>query len=75
MIDVHELEQARKDFAYIRAQKDIEEWQQWEEWKNSSGKKEAKIIVINETGNNITEVRATSEKGLRFKRNILSEND
>ena len=31
MKDVHELEHAMKDFAYIAAQKDIEEWREWEE--------------------------------------------
>lgn len=65
MIDVHELEQARKDFAYIAAQKDIEEWQQWEEWKKTQ--KEAKIIILNDTsGINITKTGRTLKEGVRY---------
>jgi hypothetical protein len=63
MINVHELEQARKDFAYIAAQKDIEYWQQWEEWQRTQ--KEAKIILLNELPkHNTTETRRTLQEGV-----------
>jgi len=63
MIDVHELEQARKDFAYIAAQKDIEYWQQWDEWQRTQ--KEAKIILLNELPkHNTTETRRTLQEGV-----------
>lgn len=64
MIDLHELEQARKDFAYIAAQKDVEEWQQWEEWKKTQ--KEAKIIILNEEfKHNPSKIGRTSQEGIR----------
>ncbi len=63
MINVHELEQARKDFAYIAAQKDIEYWQQWDEWQRTQ--KEAKIILLNELPkHNITETRRVVQEGV-----------
>lgn len=66
MINVHELEQARKDFAYIAAQKDIEYWQQWDEWQRTQGtQKEAKIILLNELPkHNITETRRVVQEGV-----------
>lgn len=69
MIDVHELEHAMKDFAYIAAQKDIEEWQQWEEWNKS-----AKITVNLQKDDrtiDVTEVFGNPEKRIFSRHSVF----